>query len=995
MERLDLAPPHPESPLALPPAPPEPPRAGFPVLATLAPVVGALGLWGLTGSPFSLVFAAIGPVVAVASLFDARRQARRQRRLATRDRERRLEELHSEIVGRHALERNTAWRRSPSARQIVDGRFAPEWRDGALPAIVLGRGEVSSRLRIDGAPLDAADRAVLAHAARLDDGPVLADAEGGIGFVGALPLARAAARAVIVQGANRAVPGGLTVESPTGPAWEWAARLPHRENGVVGNVLRVVERGPDSAPAVRASTAEPGGDPRRGAASLVAVAEHASTLPPGLATVVTLEGPAAALVRRAGGIPEQPFTPDLVGDAEAREWVEEAAQAAARAGLAGAVALPARVPLRALEQPASVPGSRSTLAVAVGAVAGGGLEIDLVRDGPHALVAGTTGSGKSEFLLAWLTALALAYSPERVSFLLVDFKGGAAFASIRELPQVTGIVTDLDEGEAERAVASLRAELRHREQLLFDSGARDITELDAAVPLARLVIVVDEFQAMIERFPDLGSVIADIAARGRSLGVHLVLASQRPNGVVREQVTANCAIRVSLRVVQRADSIAVVGTPAAAEIRPDSPGRGIVDRGDGCPVPFQSAIVDAAGVAAVLALHARAPRARRPWLDPLPTRITAAELASSVSTTPPPGAAATPPGFAPHEGPSDWSPEPSPHGVYAFGLVDEPELQRRSVARWSPSADGHLLVVGMPGSGRSTSLAALAHAAASQRGQESIVVVDGRRSAVWDAINDVLDRVRRGTAVPCLLVVDDLDTRFRAWPDDYRHAILDSMEAIMREGRTCGIAVVASVAQLHGLGQGMRDAFAERVLLRHPTRSDLVQAGGAGELWRGRDAPGSAQWRGRRVQVVDSAPWPASRHEDTPSLEFTVGRLHAVASATPRADAEAITALGHPTLVLAPGGETAARVALASAAAHGEPPPVLVGDTDAWASSWGLVASIREDAVVVVHGGAAEYRSLMRDRALPPLLDDGVRQCWVTPPGEGTFRAGWPVGRRS
>ncbi len=178
--------------------------------------------------------------------------------------------------------------------------------------------------------------------------------------------------------------------------------------------------------------------------------------------------------------------------------------------------------------------------------------------------------------------------------------------------------------------------------------------------------------------------------------------------------------------------------------------------------------------------------------------------------------------------------------------------------------------------------------------------------------------MRRGTAVPHLLVVDDLDTRFRAWPDDYRHAILDSLEAVMREGRTCGVAVVASIAQLHGLGQGMRDAFGERVLLRHPTRSDLVQAGGAGELWRGRDTPGSAQWRGRRVQFVDSPPWPASRHDDAPLLEFTADRLHVVASATPRADAEAITALGHATLVLAPGGETAARTALATAAAHGE-----------------------------------------------------------------------------
>ena len=115
-----------------------------------------------------------------------------------------------------------------------------------------------------------------------------------------------------------------------------------------------------------------------------------------------------------------------------------------------------------LGQPQISPESRSTLAAVVGLVSGAPLEIDLVRDGPHALVAGTTGSGKSEFLLAWLTALARVHRPDRVSFLLVDFKGGAAFEPISALPHVTGIVTDLDEGEAERAVSSLRAELRHR-----------------------------------------------------------------------------------------------------------------------------------------------------------------------------------------------------------------------------------------------------------------------------------------------------------------------------------------------------------------------------------------------------------------------------------------------------------------------------------------------------------------------------------------------------
>jgi S-DNA-T family DNA segregation ATPase FtsK/SpoIIIE len=127
------------------------------------------------------------------------------------------------------------------------------------------------------------------------------------------------------------------------------------------------------------------------------------------------------------------------------------------------------------------------------------------------------------------------------------------------------------------------------------------------------------------------------------------------------------------------------------------------------------------------------------------------------------------------------------------------------------------------------------------------------------------------------------------------------------------------------------------------------------------------------------------------SLELEEGRIHAVVSATPRSDAEVIRALGNSVLLLAPGGEAAARAALDAAAASGGAPPVLVGDADAWASSWGLAASVRELAVVVVHGGANEYRALIRERVLPPLLDDAVRQCWVVRPGEQVVRAEWPM----
>ena len=671
------------------------------------------------------------------------------------------------------------------------------------------------------------------------------------------------------------------------------------------------------------------------------------------------------------------MVPALTGAADALAWAEAATRVAERAGVAtGAADLPARVVLGDIVQPVVDAASRESLAVAVGVAGEGPLVIDLVQHGPHALVAGTTGSGKSEFLLAWLTGLARTYPPDRVAFLLVDFKGGAAFEPIHDLPHVTGVVTDLDEGEAERAVLSLRAELRHRERVLAQAGARDIRSLDDRIELARLVIVVDEFQAMIERFPDLGSVIADIAARGRSLGLHLVLAAQRPNGVVREQVTANCAIRVSLRVMQRADSLAIVGSELAAEIAPDTPGRGIIDRGDGCPVRFQSAVADREALVAARVASAALPRARRPWLDPLPHRVERADLDAVARSS---GVAAD----AVQMSGSATGPD-----VFAIGMVDEPEHQRRSLATWSPASDGHLLVLGAPGSGRTGALAAAAAAVTAAHGTGSVLILGGARSAVWDALHGLLEAVRGGADVPRLVVIDDLDVRFRSWPDDYRVAGLDAVEALLREGRARGLWVAAAASQPLGLGSGIRDAFGVRLLLQHSTRSDLVQSGGVGGLWRPDGRPGAGQWRGHPVQVVVAdPPTPAGQHH-VARLELQGGRAYALVAASPGAAAAAIRASGGAAIPIASTADVAGHVGC-EASEHSRP-TVYVGDADAWAANWALAARLRDTGVIVVHGGAHEYRALIRDRRLPPLLDDGDGQCWAMRSGGRIRRYSWP-----
>ena len=210
---------------------------------------------------------------------------------------------------------------------------------------------------------------------------------------------------------------------------------------------------------------------------------------------------------------------------------------------------------------------RATVVAVLGATGAGPLRIDLAADGPHALVAGTTGSGKSELLRSLVASLALAHDPRRLTFVLVDYKGGSAFDAVARLPHTVGLITDLDGESAERALRCLEAELRHREAgTAFRRRRRHRRFHRRGGRLPRMVIVVDEFAALARELPGFVGSLVDIAARGRSLGIHLVLATQRPAGVVGDAIRANTNLRVALRVTDRADSMDVLGDPAAAAI---------------------------------------------------------------------------------------------------------------------------------------------------------------------------------------------------------------------------------------------------------------------------------------------------------------------------------------------------------------------------------------------------------------------------------------------
>jgi S-DNA-T family DNA segregation ATPase FtsK/SpoIIIE len=357
--------------------------------------------------------------------------------------------------------------------------------------------------------------------------------------------------------------------------------------------------------------------------------------------------------------------------------------------------------------------------------------LDLKTEGPHALVGGTTGAGKSEFLQAWVLGMAAAYSPDRVSFLFVDYKGGAAFADCLELPHTVGLVTDLSPHLVRRALTSLRAELHYREHLLNRKKAKDLLamerEADPETPPS-LIIVVDEFAALAKEVPEFVDGVVDVAARGRSLGLHLILATQRPSGVIKDSLRANTNMRIALRMADVDDSMDILGEPTAAYFSPSIPGRGAAKTGPGRIQGFQTGY--AGGWTSrtpqrpridIVEMDFGAGAAWEQELEAAPVEDSAgpndiAKVVANVSL------AAVELGVKPPRKP--WLSELSE--IYDFsklpgqrsdeqlllGVMDDPEHQAQPTVFFEPDRDGNMAILGASGSGKSAALRTIAIAAA-------------------------------------------------------------------------------------------------------------------------------------------------------------------------------------------------------------------------------------------------------------------------------------------
>ncbi|HVE18066.1 MAG TPA: FtsK/SpoIIIE domain-containing protein, partial [Ilumatobacteraceae bacterium] len=483
----------------------------------------------------------------------------------------------------------------------------------------------------------------------------------------------------------------------------------------------------------------------------------------------------------------------------------------------------------------------------IGVASDGVVDIDLDRDGPHALMAGTTGAGKSELLRTLVVGLAAASSPDHLTFVLIDYKGGSTFDACARLPHVVGVVTDLDDHLANRALRSLHAELRRREQLLRAVGAADLAAYRRSATgnaLPRLVVVIDEFAALVSEQPDFLHALVGIAQRGRSLGVHLILATQRPSGVISDDIRANTNMRLALRLHDTSDAIDVVGDATPAAIPRGLAGRAVMRLGPDEMLTFQTArcttplsgggteldvLVNAIRDACVL-VGARSPAS--PWLAPLPQQLPVDK--SSVA-----------------------------QGI--IGLVDDPDRQRVEPLRWN-RADGNLLLVGAAGSGVTSTLALLGTAAISDGSGSHLYVIDGRgdqaltilegsawcggvvrlneRERVIRLINRVADELTRRIADPAaprhpiLVLIDGLDAARGSLDDFERAAESDKLEAILTLGPAHDVMMVCAIDRVAAVQSSVLARFAQRWVFHLTDPLDAVGLGVASA-----DVPGSIPGR--------------------------------------------------------------------------------------------------------------------------------------------------------
>lgn len=763
-------------PVEFPVAPATGRRPPLSLASALIPTAASVGIAAAVHNAQLLAFAALTPIMMLTTGASDRWSWRRQNRQARAAYERALRGAEHALAEAATAEEQRRHRDFPDpamARETVrtvDARLFERATDHPAYLVV--------RLGLADRPADAHGRRAGIEVSR----PMLASVpatvslrHGSLGIAGPRHLVHGSVRWLLAQVATLHGPSSVhlfLLASHRGD-WRWlrwlpglrqVAETPEEADELIAGLAAEYSRrvasdahtaagGSQPAPwliVVVDAPSEPGVLDRFGASvadgwrvgiSFVVLVERAGLIPTACRTSVGYDADHPALLSVDGPADER--IPVVVADRISLEYAEQLARGLAPMLDAGTESpTSGRTTERLLElcdlttvTPALLAAhwsqqSASMTAVPVGTTAAGPLYVDLTVDGPHALIAGSTGSGKSELLRALVLSLAASQPPDRLSMVLIDYKGGAAFAECARLPHACAVITDLDSSTTRRALVSIGAELRRREAAFARARVADLAAYHASDetvrdPIARLVLVVDEFASLADELPGFLDGLLGIAQRGRSLGVHLILATQRPAGIVSADMRANMPLRIALRVTEPAESVDVIGIDAAARIPKSHPGRGFALLSGGLvefrgarvdlprpsaepcvrfldawnrPMPATGATAGAAEAESDLSvfcrtaqqaaqLHRIAP-ATPPWLPALPETVTVADLpvvGESVDSA----------------------------SRISFALVDEPDRQRQYALTHELSRGGAIGFVGSPQSGRSTALRTIAATAAS------------------------------------------------------------------------------------------------------------------------------------------------------------------------------------------------------------------------------------------------------------------------------------------
>ncbi|QDY91796.1 FHA domain-containing protein [Arthrobacter sp. UKPF54-2] len=713
------------------------------LLAALVPLAAGVALAIATGMWMFLAFTAVSAVPVLLPVVAGRRQRR---------------ELEADVAAAVVRDSDRRRRAAPSAAELVLGAAgvglagAEAGAGGSAGAetgpvwLRLGLAGLSANIRLE--PARPGFRAP--PAASL---PLVLDPSAPARLSGPAPAVAGLVRYILMQlgGYPRAFRTRVHVHGPA-PSLPLAARFLPRVSlsssaevtaarvaagpgpGCERGVLILLPRAAPGAPDADAVAAEA----QRLGWQVIVCSEAADDPRPGQA--VALGGGSGRLTR---GSNQTEFVPDLVPERVFDRFCRHLG------GVPSTAPEPSSVPLScSLEEILGLseaqvarrwaadrnpPGRSPGLPVPVGRGAPGTLQIDLLADGPHLLVAGTTGAGKSEFLRTLVASLAACYPPDRINLLFVDFKGGSGLQPLTGLPHCVGLLTDLDGYEVDRTLASLRAEVRRREELLAAAGVPDLSSYPAPAPgfpaLPRLVLVIDEFRMLVEDAPAALAELMRIAVIGRSLGIHLVMATQRPQGALTADIRANVTSCVVLRVQSELESADIIKSGLAAAIPIGRPGRAYLVRGGGPAEEFQTATLgppSSSPSGGTVAAHPA-----EALLDVMPEALTlpgqppagpseppgpgaapsdgaknfAAQLATlwrvqggtpahrPVAEPLPPAPALPRPAARSHAGPDTGAGKSTGRAVL-LGLVDLPEQQEVRRFSWSPDLHGHLALVG-------------------------------------------------------------------------------------------------------------------------------------------------------------------------------------------------------------------------------------------------------------------------------------------------------------